>query len=586
MALLGPKNPLRIPIGESDFAAARERGFSLVDKTRVISDVLDNSAKILVVPRPRRFGKTLNLSSMRYFLDMAIPEVRRRALFEDTEVWRHDEGRLQASCGAHPVIYLSFRQVKEASWRDCWRQIRDILQDEVKRLRDAYGLDAAFTGDAYTLRRLDALCAERPTLVTMAGALVRLVNMLHATTKRGVVVLIDEYDAPLHAAFEGGYWEEAVSFFRGLLTAGLKDTPALEKAVLTGILRVAKEGIFSGLNHVEVHGVLSPEMADRFGFTEPEVAELAEAANASAHLAEIRTWYNGYRFGRRQRSALMYNPWSVLRFLKAVDEGPTSYWLHTSDNALIIDLLKRATGSLGPAFAALLAGETVPVLIQDDVPLSQLRQAPNALWSLLTFSGYLTAESVTPTLAGFECQLRIPNAEVREVFKGPFSAWLGVGDTGEQLRALTSAMLRGDADGFERTLGLLLKNAMSVFDFGVRAVEAVYQAFIIGLLLHLDPTHVVRSNREEAYGRADVTVRPRQPGAGVVLELKVINPDDDAASDAERALQAALRQLTERDYAAGLLADGATTVHQYAVVFDGKKCRVRAIPVVVRPAPP
>jgi hypothetical protein len=307
------------------------------------------------------------------------------------------------------------------------------------------------------------------------------------------------------------------------------------------------------------------------------VAELAEAANASHHLEAIRTWYNGYRFGA-EASVVIYNPWSVLSFLKLARPRPQSFWLNTSDNALIIDLLKRSTGSLGPSFAALLAGETVPVLIQDDVPLSQLRQAPNALWSLLTFSGYLTAESVTSTLAGFECQLRIPNAEVREVFKGPFSAWLGVGDSGEQLRLLTVAMLRGDAAGFERTLGLLLKNAMSVFDFGVRAVEAVYQAFIIGLLLHLDQSHVVRSNREEAYGRADVTVRPRQPGPGAVLELKVINPDDDDASDAEKALSAAVRQLTERDYAAGLLADGAMAVHQYAVVFDGKRCRVRAVP--------
>ena len=581
MALLGPRNPLRIPIGESDFAAAREEGLSLVDKTGFIADVLDNTAKVLVVPRPRRFGKTLNLSSLRYFLDMNIPEVRRRALFEDTEVWRHDGGRLQARCGAHPVIYLTFRQVKERTWRDCWQQIRDILQDEVKRLRDAYGLDAALAGDTYALRRLDAICSERPSRVTMARALERLVNLLHTATKRRVVVLIDEYDAPLHAAFEGGYWDEAVSFFRGLLTGGLKDSEGLGKAVLTGILRVAKEGIFSGLNHVEVHGVLSSEMADRFGFTEPEVAELAEAADASAHLAEIRTWYNGYRFGRGRRSALMYNPWSVLMFLKAVDDGPTSYWLHTSDNLLITDLLKRATGSLGPAFAALLAGETVPVLIQDDVPLSQLRQAPNALWSLLTFSGYLTAESVKSTLAGFECQLRIPNAEVREVFKGPFSAWLGVGDAGEQLRVLTAAMLRGDAAGLEAALQRLLQNVMSFMDFGQSPPEATYHAFLLGLLVHLEGTHRVRSNREHAHGPPDVAITPREPGPGVILELKV--PRRTPRQTPKAALEAAVRQLTERDYAAGLLADGATVVHQYAVAFDGKRCRVRGVPPPERP---
>jgi hypothetical protein len=581
MALLGPKNPLRIPIGESDFASAREEGMSLVDKTGFIADVLDNTAKVLIVPRPRRFGKTLNLSSLRYFADMSIPEARRRALFEDTEVWRHDGGRLQARCGAHPVIYLSFRQAKERTWQDCWRKLRDILQDEVKRLRDAYGLEEAFSGDAYTLRRLDALCAERATRITMAGALERLVKALFEATKRKVVVLIDEYDAPLHAAFEGGYWDEAVSFFRGLLTGGLKDTEALGKGVLTGILRVAKEGIFSGLNNVEVHGVLSPAMADRFGFTEPEVAELAEAANASAHVAEIRTWYNGYRFGD-EASVIIYNPWSVLSFLKMTRLRPQSFWLNTSDNALIIDLLKRTTGSLGPSFAALLAGETVPVLIQDDVPLSQLRQTPNALWSLLTFSGYLTAESATSTLAGFECQLRIPNAEVREVFKGPFSAWLGVGDSGEQLRILTSAMLRGDAAGLEAALQQLLQNVMSFMDFGHDAPEATYHAFLLGLLVHLEGTHRVRSNREHALGRPDVAITPREPGPGVVLELKV--PRKSPRQTPKSALEAAVKQLTERDYAAGLLADGATTVHQYAVVFDGKRCRVRLVPPG-RPSP-
>jgi hypothetical protein len=220
--------------------------------------------------------------------------------------------------------------------------------------------------------------------------------------------------------------------------------------------------------------------------------------------------------------------------------------------------------------------EQGPVLIQDDVPLSQLRQAPNALWSLLTFSGYLTAETVKSTLAGYECQLRIPNAEVREVFKGPFSAWLGFGDSGEQLRLLTTAMFKGDAAALEAALQQLLQNVMSFMDFGQSPPEATYHAFLLGLLLHLEGTHRVRSNREHGDGRPDVAITPREPGPGVILELKV--PRKSPRQTPKAALEAAVRQLTERGYAAGLLAEGATVVHQFAVVFDGKRCRVARVP--------
>jgi hypothetical protein len=576
MTILGATSPPHFAIGESDYRDLRRSGMTYVDKTLWVADVLGHGAKVHVVPRPRRFGKTLNMSTLRYFVERTNED--RADLFADTAIWNAENGRYRDHFQRYPTIYLSFKDLKAATWEDLWVGLRQLLATELER---ALGVLAAadFVPDGEADRQWLAKLNDDATPAHYSALLLKLTTWFEKATGERTIILIDEYDAPLHAAWQHGYWDTAVAFFRDLLSAGLKDNNHLYKGVLTGILKVAKEGIFSGLNHTDTASILTSRMAERFGFSEDEVAELALVTGCADQLPVMQQWYNGYQFGRVPPHT-MYNPWSVLKFLDAPADGPQAFWKNTSDNGLIRALLMRHAAAVGPAIQSLLANEPVTQLVDENVALPLLDRQPSAVFGLLFFSGYLTTISSQPTRRGIECQLRIPNEEVRSVFEDTFLAWMltdgpvANGSAGP-LQALTQALLSGATSTFERELGGLLKNGMSSFDFGHRPIEAVYQAFVIGLLLHLEPTHRVRSNRESGFGRADVLIMPRTPGPGAVLELKVIDTDYDETR--EQALEAAVAQLRDRDYAAEVRAAGATSVHQYAVVFDGKRCWVRQV---------
>ena len=576
MTILGATSPPQFPIGQSDYALLRRQGMTYVDKTMWVADVLGHSALIHVVPRPRRFGKTLNMSTLRYFVERT--DYDRTALFEDTAIWNAENGRYRKHFQRYPTIYLSFKDLKESTWEDLWVGLRQLMATELER---ALGVLAAadFVPDGEADRQWLAKLDDDATPAHYSALLLKLTTWFEKATGERTIILIDEYDAPLHAAWQHGYWDTAVGFFRNFLSAGLKDNNHLHKAVLTGILKVAKEGIFSGLNHTDTATILTSHMSGRFGFTEDEVAALADVTGCPEQLPVMQQWYNGYQFGRVPPHT-MYNPWSVLKFLDAPADGPQAFWKNTSDNGLIRALLMRHAAAVGPAIQSLLANEPVTQVVDENVAMPFLDRQPGAVFGLLFFSGYLTTISSQPTRRGIECQLRIPNEEVRSVFEDTFLAWMMADgpiaqSTEGPLHQLTTALLSGATSTFERELGALLKNGMSSFDFGHRPVEAVYQAFVIGLLLHMESTHRVRSNRESGFGRADVLVLPRTPGPGAVLELKIIDSDYDETR--EQALEKAIAQLQDRDYAAEVRAGGATQVYQYAAVFDGKRCWVRAV---------
>lgn len=573
MRILGPPS-LRIPTGVSDYAEVRRDGYTYVDKTAVICDVLERPGKVKLIPRPRRFGKTLNLSTMRYFFESSGDN--HEGLFADTEIWELDEGSYRAHFQRYPVIALSFKDVKATAWSSCWEEARGAIQSEVRRLWSVHGLAEYFSGNVPVQDRYAAITDPAAERYVIASSLEQVSAWLATATGERAVVLIDEYDAPLHAAWHHGYWDEAIDFFRRVLSGVFKDNPNLFRGVMTGILRVAKENIFSGLNNVETYSILNDPMSSAFGFTQVEVDGLAGRADATEHLPDFRAWYNGYRFGYAE-PVTVYNPWSLLKAVAEPSAGMRGYWKNTSSNALVREQLMRHAAVAGSAIESLIVGEAIATTIDDNVALSDVSDSAGAMWSLLTFSGYLTPVSVETSHAGFRASLRIPNREVESIFRTTFADLLALGGTtGQTTHALTSAMLSGDARAFERGLGETLKTAMSVFDFGPRAIEAVYQAFIIGLLVHLEPTHAVRSNRESGFGRADVLITPRQSGSGAVLELKVI--DTDYEETRESALEAAVEQIRDREYAAEVLAAGATAVHQYAVVFNGKRAWVEMVP--------
>jgi hypothetical protein len=570
MAILGPTNPPRLPIGHSDYAEVRRQGLTYVDKTRWIARVLDDAAKVILVPRPRRFGKTLNMTTLRAFVERSTED--RTDLFADTEVWTLDGGRWREHYQRYPVIYLTFKDAKGATWEATALKLRRLLSEAMRRCERSLGELRTPSSDDMQAAQLTQ---ESTPIGVFEDMLWVATKLMHRCTGQPAIVLIDEYDSPLHAAWEHGYWDEAVSFFRGFLTTGLKDNPHLHKGVLTGILRVAKEGIFSGLNHVQTASVLSERLADSFGFTEGEVTGLIEAAGPGHDGAALRRWYNGYRFGLPSPTVI-YNPWSVLSYLAEPGAGPRPFWKNTSDNALIRDTLRRHAASVGPDIQTLLAGGTVERRIDESVAITELATNVDAVWGLLLFAGYLTTTGSRATDDGVFVQLCIPNLEIRSVFRDTFGSWLSVSEQAAgrgSISRLVSALLDGDPDTAEELLSALLVAMLSHHDLGGDRAEAVYQAFVVGLLVQLEPTHRVTSNREAGYGRADVLITPRTPGPGAVLEFKRITPRETA----ETALDKAVAQLRDRDYAAEVRAAGATSVHSYGVVFDGKRCWVREV---------
>ncbi len=571
--MLGPKTP-RYPLGISDYRKLRRSDYSYVDKTRFVADVLEGGPEILLFPRPRRFGKTLNISMLQAFLERAGDDTT--DIFEDTAVWSWNDGRLREHFKRYPVIALSFKDVKGKDWDETWFLLRSLLQAELRRLESQYPLPEDASAKASVVEMMASILRPDAKPQDALRLLAQLSEWLHAVTKEPVVILIDEYDAPLHAAWQHSHWDDSVGFFRTFLSSGFKDNARLFRGVLTGILKVAKENIFSGLNNLSTLSILQSHCAQHFGFTQAEVDELLKAANLFEQRDQVRDWYDGYRFGMGE-PVVLYNPWSLLCWLNAPEDGFQSFWKNSSSNDLVRELLIKGTAEIGPELQALVRGETVERLLDENVAFQDLERSKSALWSILTFTGYLTPTSVERTDDGARVTLRIPNREVLSIYRETFLAVVSASPSKSVRSPLAEAMLSGDASRFARLLTDSLTAALSYHDVAQlptgRPVEAVYQAFIVGLLLHLQDTHRVVSNREAGAGRADVLVIPKSPGPGVVLELKTI--DKRFGETAESCMQRALEQLRKRDYAAELRAAGATEVHELAVVFDSKVCDVR-----------
>jgi hypothetical protein len=558
----------RVAIGIDDFRTLRDLGLEYVDKSDMIRQLLDRpGVPVCLFPRPRRFGKTLNLSMLRAWFEKVDEDLSH--LFQDLSIWQAGEA-YRAHFQRYPVIHLSFKETKFERFDRTLEAIRKKIQVLFDEHNHLLGSERLTEWERRSFRAVLDGTAEQ---ALFDRALLDLSGYLHAHHGEKVVILIDEYDEPIHAGHLHGYSLQILEFLRAFLGAGLKSNNHLHKAVMTGILRVAKENLFSGLNNPGVYSLLRPEFNTCFGFTEAEVAALLERAGRSDKLEEVRAWYNGYLFG----GEVIYNPWSILCFLDSSAADLQPYWLSTSSNDLVKELLELHAFDFQPMFEALLAGGSVEEVVEENVVLSEIRSSRGALWSLLLFSGYLKAEkrSMGPGERPAHA-LSIPNREVREVYSGTFKRWMEarMGSHGGSVDRLTRALLGGDAEAFEEQLQAFVTNLLSYHDPGKLDPERVYQGFIVGLLSVLEPGHDVRSNRESGAGRPDVLIRPRQPGKpGVVLELKVAKPGKKTLA---QALAEGLAQLGEHDYGAELRALGAAPVHAFAVAFDGKEVRVAA----------
>ncbi|MEZ4309345.1 MAG: AAA family ATPase [Polyangiaceae bacterium] len=560
--------PPRIPIGIDDFRALREAKLEYVDKTGMIRELIDRAGvQVALFPRPRRFGKTLNLSMLRCWFEKTPDDLS--PLFQDLSIWRACPD-YRSHFQRYPVIHFSFKETRHDSFERCLAAIHRKVQ--VLFGEHAYLLRSPHLAE-HQRRDFQAILDGAAPPVLLDRALLDLSSYLHAHHREKVLILIDEYDEPVHAGHVHGYSPRILDFMRAFLGAGLKSNAHLFKAVVTGILRVAKEDLFSGLNNLDVYTLLARPFGTAFGFTEPEVTDLLERCARTGALGEVRRWYNGYVFG----GEVVYNPWSVCNFLQREDEVPKAYWLSTSSNDLVRELLERHALELWPTFETLLAGGAIEHRLDENVVFREVHERKDALWSLLCFSGYLRAEESRRDELGRPIhRLSIPNLEVREVYSSTFARWMErrIEAQGGSIDRLTRALLGGDAAALEEQLQSFVTDLISYHDPGKLHPERVYQAFIVGLLAVLEPSHQVRSNRESGQGRPDVLVRPARPGnPGVVLELKVARPGKRTL---EEALTEGLTQLSAMDYAAELRAAGASPIQAFAVAFDGKLVRVRA----------
>lgn len=555
--------PARLPVGTSDFQKLREPGVRYVDKTELIADVLRNPAEVLLFTRPRRFGKTMNQSMLRYFLEKT--DVDRSHLFRDLSIWRDPDSRRHFQ--GYPVIDLTFKDVKAGSWSEC----RDSMAVVIARAFNdhRYLLEAGGELSNQHAALFDATLAIRTSNAQLKNALLLLSKALERHHGRRVVILIDEYDTPIQSAWSNDYYDEAIDFFRGFLSASLKDNPHLFKGILTGVLRVAKESLFSGLNNIRVYSLLQPEFASHFGFTEGEVTQLLEELGETSRLVELKEWYNGYQFG----AEVIYNPWSVANFLNQQHGPPQPYWTDTSDDELLKRLLIYGAAGLHGRLRALLAGQSILEAIDEHVALRELDQRPDEVWGLLLFSGYLKPLPTPRAEQGTERRsLTLPNKEVLHAFEKLVRDNLRERLGGEdEVRKLIQALLVGDDETLQLLIERFLIQCMSPRSTAVKNSEACYEHFLLGVLTSLGPDHHAESQPSTGYGYADILIIPREPGQpGVALELKTLGKRKP-----EAALDAALQQIELKKYVARLEALGATPIYKYAVVFDGQRVWVR-----------
>ena len=553
------------PIGYSDFKKIREENRYYVDKTAMVRPVV-TGAEILLLCRPRRFGKTLNLSMLRYFFDRTGDYAH---LFEGMAV--QQDAEMMQHFGQYPVVTLSFKDARGGSYADAFTDLCRLLYHEWQRhdyLADnpEYGKDLALMEAS--------LSAGTPRPDVFVQAIRRLCDLLSARWTAPVVVLIDEYDTPVQNAWLQDYYEEMVGFLRKLLGLALKDNPNLKKGVLTGILRVSRDSMFSDLNNFKASsGVIADPFADKFGFTEAEVVTMLRHYDLNGReMDDIRSWYDGYRFG----GVPIYNPWSIINYVDSEDRVMRPYWVNTSGNELLKRLFFNTKTDLRPHMEALIRGEAVTVRLSEHLVFADLDRDETAVLNLLYFAGYLRAGVPRQEGRVFTYDLSIPNYEIAEAYLDTVSSWLRNDLQGDLREPLLGALLEGDVLTFEEQLSDFALRVFSFYDADRTRSEHFYHAFLLGLLVRLDTRYVIRSNMESGHGRYDICLIPRDPSRkGVVIEIK--SPNLRRGETLEQALTAAVAQMAQQKYDTELSAHGVRDVLRLAVAVSGKDVRVEAV---------
>lgn len=540
-----------LPDGISDFKTLIENNYYYVDKTPFISEIGKNVGKTLLFTRPRRFGKTLNMSTLKYFFDIRNAEENKK-LFKGLEIEKNSYFEMQ---GKHPVIFISMKDVKEISMNECKEKLKDMIANLFREY-----FDIVDSLDVFDKEDFISICKKDFNKIVLENSLKFLAKALNKHYDKKVVILIDEYDTPLVSAYKYGYYNDAKNFFSGLYGSVLKDNTSLQVGVVTGIIRIVRAGIFSDLNNLSEHSILDEEYDEYFGFLEEEVKNILKYYEIDYKLEEIHSWYNGYVFGITK----VYNPWSILKYLHKKELK--SYWIDTSDNYLIKDILKSADRKTFEKLNRLLFGEKIEEEITGKSTLQEVLEAHD-LWELLLFSGYLTIDK---KLEDDTYSIKIPNNEVKKFFKDSFIQ-ISFG-TNLTFKNLIRNLLDNEIEEFEQDLQEILLKYMSFYD--VANIEKVYHSFILGLMIHLEGKYEINSNGEGGLGRYDIVIEPLNKNLrGFILEFKVADSEEKLGEQASEGL----KQIKDKKYYIKLEKRGIKEMTFLGIAFYKKLLKIKSL---------
>lgn len=556
---------LKLPVGIDDFRKIRECGFYYVDKTKLVEQLMQNWGEVNLFTRPRRFGKTLNMSMLRSFFEIGTD----KSLFDGLYISRNKE-LCDMHMGKYPVISITLKGIEGMTFEEARNMLKIILKNEARRHYYLKNSDRLTDDDKQQYEQILLGTSENT-----ADSLRLLSQLLFLHYDKKVVILIDEYDVPLDKAFQNGYYSEMTSLIRGILGQALKTNDYLQFAVLTGCLRISKESIFTGLNNFKVLSIADARFDEQFGFTDSEVRDILEEYGVSDKISEVKDWYDGYRFGK----ADVYCPWDVINYVDHLQADPNArpqaYWINSSGNGLVRRLINIADESTKDEIERLIAGETIEKAIRLELTYDEIDNSIDNICSVLFTTGYLTnaGEIELPGGGGYGYRLIIPNKEVRQVFVSQIQEWFRQTVTYDDgsVQDLCEAFMAGDADKIQSNLNMILIKTISVLDTKARddQKENFYHGLLLGLL-RSKPDWRIKSNRESGDGFSDISIEPTIPEKGIVVEVKYSN----TISGLDDACDRAMKQIRDRRYDEALREDGREDIIAYGIAFCRKRCKV------------
>ena len=560
------KKPL--PVGVDNFEKIVKDGYFYIDKTMLIKELLDLKGEVNLFTRPRRFGKTLNLSMLRYFFEDTGDRKKNeqnRMLFRKMKILEAGKSYTD-QMGRYPVFQLTLKSAKQEDYDTAYYMIQTAVGTEFERHRSLVEAGRSRLSSR-EYEQYICIAEGRAEEKEVRNSLQLFCQCMHKITERSTVILIDEYDVPLENAYFQGFYERMVCFLRSLFESALKTNASMEFAVITGCLRISKESIFTGLNHLNIISVLDKKYSEHFGFTETEVIEAMSYYGVESRFLTMKEWYDGYLFGDTQ----VYNPWSVIKFLydlySDADAFPHPYWSNTSSNDIVKELIVRADREIKGQIESLLKGESLEMQVQEEITYEDMQSKGKNLWNFLYFTGYLTKEREYFKDSSIFLRVRIPNREVKTIYENTIVSWMKDRIKKENFHDLYRAMEDGNEERMTGILNRLLFPTISFYD----SAENFYHGFLMGILSQSED-YLVKSNRESGNGRSDIMVKsPSLRGRAFILEIKVSHCIDDLESDAQKALQ----QISDKKYREELRSEGYRKIDCYGIAFYRKDCEVR-----------